>query len=302
MRGARDVERQRRGAPETWSARDVERQRRGTRDDRASQQCGKTEREKGPMREEDLYAPVKAFLEAQGYQVKGEVRGCDMVAVRPGPDADASLVVVELKRGLTLPLILQAVDRLRLTDRVYLAFPRPKSANTTLARHRREVLALCKRLGIGLILVDEDLLSRGRSANPLAVEAVLDPTPYIPRRNKRRTDMLLREFRHRIGDPTPGGVNKRPIVTAYRQRALILAAALARETEAAPKTLRQITGIETSATMLRQDVYGWFHRIDRGVYTLSPKGRDALATYADIVAEIEAQSARSVGPSRDAAA
>ena len=29
-------------------------------------------------REEDLYAPVKAFLEGQGYEVKAEVRDCDL--------------------------------------------------------------------------------------------------------------------------------------------------------------------------------------------------------------------------------
>ena len=29
-----------------------------------------------------LYLPVKAFLERQGYVVRGEVRGCDLVACR----------------------------------------------------------------------------------------------------------------------------------------------------------------------------------------------------------------------------
>ena len=31
-----------------------------------------------------LYRAVKAFLERLGFEVKGEVRGCDVVAVRPG--------------------------------------------------------------------------------------------------------------------------------------------------------------------------------------------------------------------------
>ena len=44
--------------------------------------------------ESDLYAPVKALLEGQGYVVKGEVRGCDVVAVRGGEPP----VIVELKR------------------------------------------------------------------------------------------------------------------------------------------------------------------------------------------------------------
>ena len=32
------------------------------------------------MREADLYAPVKTYLEAQGYQVKAEVGDCDLLA------------------------------------------------------------------------------------------------------------------------------------------------------------------------------------------------------------------------------
>ena len=44
-------------------------------------------------REQDLYAPVKALLEAQGYEVKGEVGAADVVAIRGGE----APVVVELK-------------------------------------------------------------------------------------------------------------------------------------------------------------------------------------------------------------
>ena len=69
-----------------------------------------------PM-ESDLYAPVKALLEGQGYVVKGEVRGCDVVGVR----GEEPPVIVELKRVFGLSLVLQGVDRLALSDRVYLA-------------------------------------------------------------------------------------------------------------------------------------------------------------------------------------
>jgi hypothetical protein len=70
-------------------------------------------------REEQLYGPVKAFLEGQGYAVKGEVRGCDLVARR----GDEPPVIVELKRAFTLELLLQGVDRLALSERVYVAVP-----------------------------------------------------------------------------------------------------------------------------------------------------------------------------------
>ena len=117
------------------------------------------------MRETDLYPPVKAFLEAQGYAVKGEVDGCDLVAVR----GDEPPVIVELKAGFSLPLVFQGIARQGLTDNVYLAVP-PFSGRTT---RRRDALALCRRLGLGLLAVRlkpapfvEALLDRGGAARP----------------------------------------------------------------------------------------------------------------------------------------
>ena len=37
----------------------------------------RTRSDRGPVREVELYAPVKAFLEARGYDVKGEIAGCE---------------------------------------------------------------------------------------------------------------------------------------------------------------------------------------------------------------------------------
>ncbi len=44
------------------------------------------------LRETDLYPPIKAFLEGQGYGVKAEVGTCDVFAVR----GDEDQVIVEL--------------------------------------------------------------------------------------------------------------------------------------------------------------------------------------------------------------
>ena len=59
------------------------------------------------MREAELYEPVKAFLEARGYRVTGEVGDCDVVAVRGAEE----VVIVELKTGLTLPLVFKGIRR-----------------------------------------------------------------------------------------------------------------------------------------------------------------------------------------------
>lgn len=225
------------------------------------------------MKETDLYPPVKAFLEAQGYAVKGEVRGCDVVA-RRGEDPP---VIVELKTAFGLPLILQGVARQKLTDAVYLAFP-AGGAGAVWRRNRREVTALCRRLGLGLLLIHPPKMD----APPL-VEPVIDPGPYQPRKNAKRVQLLLREFERRKGDPSPGGSTRQPIMTAYRQSALACARVIAasESATATPRAIREATGVENAGPILQKDHYGWFQRVERGVYGLSEKGRQALALFPD---------------------
>ena len=68
----------------------------------------------GATLETALYLPVKRFLEKLGFTVKGEVGGCDLVALS---DDDPPVVVIgELKLTFNLELILQAVDRAGAAD------------------------------------------------------------------------------------------------------------------------------------------------------------------------------------------
>ena len=225
---------------------------------------------KKQIAERDLYAPVKAFLEAQGYAVKAEVRGCDAVGLR----GEEPPVIVELKRKFNLDLLLQGVDRLGLSDRVYLAVDGAGAKGPWRKRpDGRAAKKLCRLLGLGLLLVHQ-----GR-AKGQGVEVVLDPVPYAPRKNKRRVGMLLGEHRRRVGDHNTGGVTRVGIVTAYRQEALRCAQVLRREGRASPAQLRQGANAPKAANILRDDVYGWFQRLERGVYALTPKGEKALLVY-----------------------
>ncbi len=208
--------------------------------------------------ESDLYAPVKELLEGQGYVVKGEVRGCDVVAVRNAEPP----VVVELKRAFGLGLVLQGVDRLSLTDLVYLAVGQ-------WPRDMKNVKKLCRRLGLGFIVV-----SAGRA------DVVLDPVPYLPRKNKRKAGRLLGEHARRVGDPNVGGqAMRKPLMTAYRQQALRCAELLSANGPMRVADLRAGADVPKAASILQTDVYGWFERVERGVYTLTPKGRDGLAQF-----------------------
>ena len=156
------------------------------------------------MYEHDLYPPIKAFLEAQGYEVKAEVDRCDVVAMRHQEPP----VIVELKTAFSLALVFQGIARQGLSDNVYLAVPPFSSRGARL----RDALALCRRLGLGLLTV--------RLEPAPFVEALLDPAPYRPRQRMQAIGRLLREFQQRVGDPNQGGVNRRKIVTVYRQDAL----------------------------------------------------------------------------------
>ena len=77
--------------------------------------------------ETDLYRPIKVHLERLGLEVKGEVCGCDLVALS---DASPELVVIgEMKQSFTLELVLQAVDRTSACDEVWLAVWAPASGD-----------------------------------------------------------------------------------------------------------------------------------------------------------------------------
>jgi hypothetical protein len=205
------------------------------------------------MAETDLYIPVKRFLELQGYTVKAEIKSCDVVAVR----GDEPPVIVELKAGLTLQLVYQAIDRLSVTPFVYIAIARPKRAVAA------EAIKLCKRIGAGLAVV---------SASG-SVEILADPLPYVPRINSKRKGQLLREFAKRKGDPNLGGSRAMPIMTAYKQDAILLAEHLSTHGPARVRDLKSATGVDRTANILRDNHYGWFKRVERGVYELTETGR-----------------------------
>ncbi|TPG60468.1 hypothetical protein EAH89_03615 [Roseomonas nepalensis] len=208
--------------------------------------------------ETTLYAAVKAHLEGLGYEAKGEVCGCDIVAVRPGEPP--FLVVTEMKMGFTLELLLQGVDRMAAADEVWLAVRATTRGRDQDSRVRR----LCRLLGFGLLAVDP---SRG------GVEVLAEPAPYRPRGNPRRRALLLREHARRRGDPNKGGATRTPIMTAYRQRALACAEAM-RDGPRRPRDLAP--EVPEAGAILLRNVYGWFDRVERGLYRLNPAGEAAL--------------------------
>lgn len=212
------------------------------------------------MSETDLYLPLKAFMEAAGYAVKGEVNGCDLVGVT---DADPPVVIVcEMKLAFNLELVMQGVQRAAFCDEVWLAARASKTGKgrETDARFRN----LCRRLGFGVLTVSPSGV----------VEVIVAPFAATPRRDARRRSRLLDEHKRRIGDPQKGGGRGKPIMTAYRQDCLRCATALL----TGPQSPRQLKALVARApTILRSNVYGWFVRESRGIYGLTELGRAAVS-------------------------
>ncbi len=213
------------------------------------------------LRETDLYPPIKGFLEDQGYVVKSEVGAADVVAVRGGEPP----VIVELKLGFSLALVHQCVARLRVSDDVYMAVARGKGRR--FAKSVKEMTTLARRLGLGLITVR---LSDG------LVEVHCDPGPYAPRKSKAREGALLREFARRVGDPNDGGQTRVGLITAYRQDALKVALYLYEVGACKGADVARETGVDRATRMMRDDHYGWFEKVEKGVYGLTPKGAEAV--------------------------
>lgn len=212
--------------------------------------------------ETSLYLPVKGYLEKAGYAVKGEVGGCDVVGVR---DEEPPVVVVcELKLSFNLELILQAVDRASIADEVWIA-ARVSAKGRGRERDKR-YRDLCRRLGIGMLGISDS----GE------VSVIVGSVTPMPRTNPKRRSRLMREHQKRKGDPAVGGSTRTPLMTAYRQQALECASALA----AGPLKVREIRAqVPEAAKILQGNVYGWFERVERGVYGLTPIGLEALARW-----------------------
>jgi len=226
------------------------------------------------VKESDLHEPVCRWLEGQGYVVHAEVRHCDLLARK-----DDDLVVVELKTAFSLSLVYQGIDRQERADSVYLAIP-VEGARKAPPRSS-SMRALCRRLGLGLIVVR--FLKR-----TVRIEVVLHPEEAAPRRSHTGRRAILREIDSRYAEFTRGGLCARDRhMSAYRQQALVTARLLEKAGESGPAGLVKAGAPANAGVILARNVYGWFDHRARGRYRLNPAGTEALGAYAKEVEVLE---------------
>jgi hypothetical protein len=221
--------------------------------------------------ETDLYSPVHDFLAQQGYEVQGEVKKCDVAAVKGN-----ELVVVELKLRLNWEAIAQAAERQRIADAAYLAIHKPAGLRTWRRRSAR-LLYLVRRLELGLLLV----APKARTGPKVTVEVPIRLFDRV--KDGKLRAVVTREVRRRAGDLNLGGSVRTKILDAHRLTAIHLACCLERF---GPLTVRELqrlgTGLHTRSVLAKSEqIEGWFERTDEGAYALKPQGAAGLQEHAE---------------------
>lgn len=228
------------------------------------------------VRESDLYAPVKAYLQEYGFAVQAEVKDCDLVASK-----DEHLLIVELKKSINLTLLVQATTRQAITTNIYVAIP--EIANRR-SRQWKGVVNILRRLELGLLLV---------TFGPLGPRVIreLDPPgglqdntpPAKPgTRSNKKLKAIQQELSGRSASYNTGGVSRQQLITAYRENAVFIACCLRRHGPLATRALRAIGTGDKTQKILGDNHYGWFNRVSRGVYSLNERGTQALPTYPEL--------------------
>ncbi|MCH7741499.1 MAG: hypothetical protein IIB71_02415 [Proteobacteria bacterium] len=218
------------------------------------------------MQETELFEPIKKYFERHGYSVNAEVKDCDVTATR-----NDELIVVELKTSPNMNLLIQATDRQSITDAVYVAIP----DGTGNRKRWRGVQRVLRRLQLGLLVV---------SFGPLGatVTKLFDPLPAQRRKLKGRRHAVIREIAERSSNYNTGGSTRTKLITAYRENAILVATCLEHLGQCSPRRLRDLGTGDRTPGILSKNYYGWFHRIARGVYSITDQGRQEIRFYAEL--------------------
>lgn len=214
------------------------------------------------FKECDLYPPVYSYFNSLGYDVKAEVKACDLMAVK-----DNETIIAELKTSFCLKLIYQAIERQSIADFVYVVIPRPKKGAKS--KEWKSMLKLMKRLDIGIITVAMD-------SEIKTVDVVFAPAGQSKTKNTKKKAQVHHEFSTRNMNTNTGGINKTKILTAYREKCIHTLCLIQKCGFITPVRLKEYLGDPYADRILRNNYYGWFDKVEKGVYGMSSEGEKIL--------------------------
>jgi len=211
------------------------------------------------LSEADLYPITARYFAAQGFEVKGEVCGCDLVAVK-----DDTIIVAELKKTFNIKLLYQSVRRLAITDQVYAVIPKPQGPQKM--SFWQMIKSLARRLNIGLLVIDGD-----------EVMVIAEPGEFTGRVLARHKNKVLKEFHGRRVSENTGGVTGVKLKTAYLESAIHISVLLKKHKAMQPAQLVKVGASANTQQILYNNHYGWFEKSARGLYKLKPGKARAIA-------------------------
>lgn len=217
------------------------------------------------MKEYELFEPIQKLFTQNGYKVNAEVRDCDVTAVR-----DEQLVIIEMKKNLSVTLLSQALERQKTGSEVYIAIPKPKKYSP---KKFRDTMYVLKKLELGLIFVN----LRGEHS---FAEIVLTPQEFKPvckRYSERKK--IITEINGRSIDTNTGGVSGRKIATAFTEKCIHIACILEKYGPLSPAGVRRFGTDEQTGPILYRNTYGWFERPEKGIYDINDKFRAEIINY-----------------------
>ena len=229
---------------------------------------------KDEIKESDLFGAVERYFLENGYEVKAELKNCDVMAVK-----DEDIVIIELKKNLNLEVILQASQRQTLTEFVYIAVQ--KKHKTIQTKKWENTCYLLRRLNIGLLVVN--FVENNSYVEEVFHPAYFDLDKSRKLMKKKRVD-LFKEFESRHGNFNVGGTTGVKLLTAYKELAIQIAVILDINGAQSIKEIRE-KGVKSKkvGSVLSHNYYGWFEKVDRGVYIITDRGKQELEEYKVLV-------------------
>jgi len=222
--------------------------------------------------EKDLYWPVHNYFKKLGYDVHGEVKDCDITASKGD-----ELIIIELKRNMSMELLIQAAKRQRITENVYIAIPKPEYSVYT--KKWKDLCFIARRLELGLITVS-------LKNDVEQVNVVFEPYPFDRRKSmqlsRKKRKNIISEIDGRHGNYNVGGSVRAEIMTAYKENSIHIACCLKEFGQLSPRDLRELGTGNKTQSILEKNFYGWFERVERGIYRLSEKGQEVFSRYPEL--------------------
>lgn len=213
------------------------------------------------MKETELYLPVKTLFESLGYEVKAEINHIDILASK-----EDYFIACELKTSVSLKLIYQAIERQKIVDEVYIATYK-KHIHSSKQTYRN-LIALLKRLEIGLIAVSGDLAEIVLESKPF--DYAKSRAMYQKKKQKMKKEFTLSKTSLNIGG------TKGKIMTRYKEMVTQIGIYILDHGPSSPKAIKHALNIEKVSSILQKNYQQYFVRIDRGVYDLTQEGRKEI--------------------------